>query len=196
MFLVLSIVTALLCGSPWKLKPVVANTELAAPLTALRFGFFAMLPLPDVDATLREIEYALDTLKADGVGVLTSYGSKWLGDTAFAPVFDELNRRNAVIHVHPMVAPRCQNLLPNTGPATIEWNTDTSRAIWSFINDGAPNAPIVSGATRNANIKFIWSHAGGSLLGLIGRFLVAGSRRETLVDTAVPNSRLHHLRRF
>ena len=123
-------------------------------------------------ASLREIEYAFDTLKADGVGLVTSYGNQWLGDHAFEPVFDELNRRKAVVYSHPVDAPCCHNLLPDTTPLTIEWLTDTSRAIWSMINDGnSPGAPVGKGftsrATRYANIRFVWSHAGGTLLSLL-----------------------------
>jgi predicted TIM-barrel fold metal-dependent hydrolase len=163
-----------------------------------RFGLFAVLPLPDIDATLREIEYALDTLHADGVGLLTSYGDKYLGDKAFEPVFDELNRRNAVVYTHPTDAPCCHNLLPITGPATIEWQTDTSRSIFSMIADGAgpESSRVPSRATRYANIKLIWSHAGGTLIGLMNRFLGAQISAATLAQTPPMNSRLYHLRRF
>lgn len=166
-----------------------------------RFGLFAFLPLPDVDASLREIEYAFDTLGADGVGILTSYGNHWTGDAAFQPVFDELNRRHATVYSHPTDGPCCHDLLPNTIPQTVEWNTDTSRAIWSLINDGTDLPPVTtpgaSKATRYANITFVWSHAGGTLLGLIGRFLGQGYTGN--VDLSTPparDSQLHHLRRF
>jgi predicted TIM-barrel fold metal-dependent hydrolase len=75
-----------------------------------RFGLFASMPLPGVDATLREIEYAYETLKVDGVGLLTSYGDTWLGHPDYRPVMEEVNRRRAVVHVHPTAANCCRNL--------------------------------------------------------------------------------------
>jgi predicted TIM-barrel fold metal-dependent hydrolase len=173
-----------------------------------RFGLLAALPMVDVDGSLRELEYAFDTLGAEGVGLGTSYGRQWLGDDRFDPVFAELNRRGAVVYSHPHDGPCCHNLLPNTGPQVVEYNTDTSRAIWSLINDGtdpATGLPVSAGDVRSAtpskataysNINFVWSHAGGSLLGLVGRFLGRGARPESLLRTAPSDSRLHHLRRF
>jgi predicted TIM-barrel fold metal-dependent hydrolase len=127
-----------------------------------RFGLFAAMPLPDVDATLAEIEYAYDTLKVDGIGLMTSYDENtWLGDPAFRPVMAELNRRNAVVHVHPTAANCCRNLTYGVAPGSMEYGTDTSRAIVgvSFSGDAA----------MFPNIRFIWSHAGGSLPFLAGR---------------------------
>jgi predicted TIM-barrel fold metal-dependent hydrolase len=116
-----------------------------------RFGLFEALPLPDIDASLKEIAYAFDTLKADGVGLLTSYGNHWLGEKLFEPVLDELNRRNAVVYVHPTDAPCCHNLA-NANPATFEWLADTARSIMSMISGGqAWRAPRRGTLTANSS---------------------------------------------
>ncbi len=126
-----------------------------------RFGLFAAMPLPDIDATLQEIAYAYDTLKVDGVGIFTSYGDIWLGHESFRPVMEELNRRHAVVHVHPTAANCCRNLDYGLGPNAIEYGTDTTRALIGVTFSGD--------ARRYPNIRFIWSHAGGTAPFLAGR---------------------------
>ena len=151
-----------------------------------RFGLFAVLPLPDVDATLAEIAYAYDTLEADGVGVLTSYGERWLGNAAFQPVMEELNRRRAVVAVHPTAANCCRNLdyAPGAGPGSIEYGTDTTRAIMGVAFSGD--------AARFPDIRFIWSHAGGSVPFLAGRIDGASAN----ASAALPHGFIAELKRF
>jgi predicted TIM-barrel fold metal-dependent hydrolase len=152
-----------------------------------RFGLFAAMPLPDVDATLEEIAYACDTLKADGVGLYTSYGGVWLGNPAFRPVMEELNRRKAIVTVHPTAADCCRNLsyAPGIGPGTIEYGTDTTRAIIGVTFGGD--------AARFPDIRFIWSHAGGSAPFLAGRIDgSSGNAREALPGGFVAAAKRFH----
>lgn len=66
-----------------------------------RFGHFASLPLPDVDGSVAEARRALDELGSDGVTLESNARGRYLGDAAFAPLFDELAERKAVVFVHP-----------------------------------------------------------------------------------------------
>ncbi len=152
-----------------------------------RFGSFAMLPMQDVDGSLRELEYALDTLKADGIGLLTSYGDKWLGHAAYAPIMNELNRRKAILYTHPTLANCCRGLLPDVAPTVIEFGTDTSRTIADIVFSGT--------AARCPDLRFIFSHAGGTVPFLAERMIQAPVINRNLASR-VPNGVMHELQRF
>ena len=143
-----------------------ACNDYAAKLVAdqpRRFGMFVNLPLPDIEGSLKEIEYGLDVLKADGVSLFTSYGDKWLGDPAFNPVYEELNRRKAVVYTHPTTANCCTNVLAVIHDSAIEYGTDTTRAIANMVFSGT--------AARYPDMRLIWSHGGGTMPFLIDRFV-------------------------
>ena len=151
------------------------NNEFAADMAQRhpgRFGFFAAIPMPDVDASLKEIEYAFDVLKADGIGTTTNYGAKWPGDPAFDPVFAELNRRKAVVFVHPQSVDCCKGLTPPVPESTVEFMFDVTRCITSLLYRGA--------LTKFPRIRFIFTHGGGCLPQLAERIA-----RNTLNQKAV-----------
>jgi len=164
--------------------------EYAARLVADfpgRFGMFAVMPMPYVEGTLREIAYALDTLKADGIALLTSYSDKWLGDPTFTPVMEELNRRRAIVYTHPTTANCCGNLIPDVPESIIEWGTDTTRTIASLVFSGA--------AARFRDVKLIFSHGGGTLPFLTERFVRLPQINKSLA-ARVPNGVEAELKRF
>ena len=152
-----------------------------------RFGSFAMIPLTDIDGSLHEIAYALDTLKADGIGLMTSYGDKWLGDPLFLPVMEELNRRKALVYTHPTAANCCVNLVRTQQPVMIEFGTDTTRTIADIIFSG--------NALKFRDIRWIFSHAGGTMPFLIERF-VRNPLLDPEAEATVPEGTLAELKRF
>jgi 6-methylsalicylate decarboxylase len=129
-----------------------------------RFGLFAMLPLPHIDESLKEIAYSFDTLKADGVGIMTNYGDKWLGYPQFAPIWEELNRRKATVYTHPTTANCCLNLVQELPESAIEWGTDTTRTIANLIFSGT--------SQRYKDINWIFSHGGGALTSFAERLQI------------------------
>lgn len=128
-----------------------------------RFGSFASLPLPHIDAALREVSYALDELKVDGFILFTNYDGMYLGDPHFTPLLEELDRRGAVVFVHPNQPP---HEIPRVAPASVlEYPFETTRTAASLIISGA--------VTRFKNVRFILSHAGGTLPFLVPRLALS-----------------------
>jgi predicted TIM-barrel fold metal-dependent hydrolase len=127
-----------------------------------RLGGFAALPLPDVDGALEELTYALDTLKLDGVVLFSNANGVYLGDARFEPVFAELERRRAVVFVHPTASPDPSAHHLGLPDSLIDFTADTTRAVaqMHYSNRFA----------RTPNVKYIFSHAGGTAPYLAGRW--------------------------
>ena len=151
-----------------------------------RFGVFASLPLPDIEGSLREIAYALDELKADGIGLLTNYDGKYPGDPSFAPVFEELNRRKAVVYFHPTEAPCCHAHALTIPAATLDFPFDTTKAVTSMLFGGT--------FARYRDIRFIFSHAGGTIPFLAERIARLEVRPE--FRASVPDGVMFELKRL
>jgi aminocarboxymuconate-semialdehyde decarboxylase len=139
--------------------------ELGAELVRshpARFGMFACLPLPDVDGALEELRYAFEVLHADGVLLFSNARGVYLGDRRFAALFDELERRRAVVFVHPTASPDPSAEQLGLPATLIDFTADTTRAV----------AQLHYGNTflRTPNVKYIFSHAGGTIPYLATRF--------------------------
>jgi predicted TIM-barrel fold metal-dependent hydrolase len=153
-----------------------------------RFGVFAMLPMPHIDESLKELAYALDTLHADGIGMMTDYGDKWLGYPEFQPVFDELNRRKAVVYTHPTTPNCCVNLARDVPDVAVEFGADTTRTIVNLIFSGT--------SQRYQDISFIFSHGGGVLTAVAERLQIQIERMPPYKGKFTPDQVQHELNRF
>ena len=127
-----------------------------------KFGLFAGVPLPDIDGVMKELEYAFDTLKADGIGIYTNDGNNhWPGDAYFNPMWEELNRRHAIVYMHPLAPPCCTNLNDSVPTPMNEYDFDITRACTSILANGVFH--------RFPNVKVIIPHSGGTMPVLAGR---------------------------
>jgi predicted TIM-barrel fold metal-dependent hydrolase len=164
--------------------------ELSAKLVSEhpeRFGAFAVLPLPDVEGALRELEYALDTLRLDGVVLLTSQSDgRYLGDPLFDEVMAELDRRRAVVFVHPTVPRSSESIRLDVPGPIAEFVFDTTRAAINLIWSGT--------LERHPAVRVILSHAGGTTPFLAGRIALLDAAPE--LRERAPQGVAHYLGRF
>jgi 6-methylsalicylate decarboxylase len=151
-----------------------------------RFEMFAVLPQPNVDACLAEIEYAFDTLGAAGVELMTNCDGAYPGDPAFSPIFEELNRRKAVVFVHPIPAKYGRPCLSEVPPPTLEFPFDTTRAILSLLVHGT--------LARCHDVRFVFSHGGGCAPFLAER--IARLTDRDAYKASVPGGAISELRRL
>jgi 6-methylsalicylate decarboxylase len=156
-----------------------------------RFGLFACLPMPDANASLREIEYAFDTLKADGVAMMSSYavgnGVTWPGDKSLAPVFAELNRRKANVFFH-LGRGGFGNVVPGVPDVMVEPPHDMTRGIMSLLFNGTLSA--------NPDVRFIFTNAGGTVPTLAGRIAVTSQRLGAEFEKLVPKGAEYELKKL
>jgi predicted TIM-barrel fold metal-dependent hydrolase len=120
-----------------------------------RFGHFASLPLPDVEGALAEAAYALDKLGADGLTVSTNAHGHYLGDALFEPLWAELDRRRAIVFVHPTSPPHAEAIALGVPRPVLEFIFDSARAAANLVFSGV--------AARYPGISWIFTHGGGAL---------------------------------
>jgi 6-methylsalicylate decarboxylase len=129
-----------------------------------RFGGFAILPLPDVEGSLAELEYSLDTLQLDGICVMSNAGGRYLGDASFRELFQELQRRGTVVFVHPTASPDPQAHNMGLTDNLIDYPLDTTRTVAQLHYSGT--------FARTPDVRYIFAHAGGAIPYLAGRFAI------------------------
>lgn len=143
------------------------NDALASTVAAFpgRFKAFVAVPLPDNDAALGEIDRVADEPAFVGIGLLTNYAGTYLGDPLFDPLYEELDRRRAVVHVHPQIPAHYPAAEIDLRPSLLEYVFDSTRALVNLTLHGVPH--------RFPNITWIFSHCGGTAPYLAGRLAIA-----------------------
>lgn len=147
-----------------------------------RFGMFAAVPLPDVAGALEEIRYAYDVLKTHGIGLLTTYEGQYLGNPHFTPILEELDRRKAVVFVHPNPCTCSAGVQTGLASFAVEYPQETTRTISSLLFSGA--------LSKYPNITFIFSHGGGTIPFVAGR--IANRKDPSGVDGLTILKRLYY----
>ena len=152
-----------------------------------RFGMFAAIAPGDPEGSLKEIEYAYDTLKAEGIALWTSYEGRYLGHEDFVPVLEELNRRKAVVYVHP-TPPECctKQGVQGISPSTLEYANDTTRTVGSLLFSKPGSA------FKFPDIQWIWSHSGGTIPFLTSRFVRLAWERKMKQDIMETLKKYHY----
>ncbi len=141
-----------------------------------RFGAFATLPLPDVQGSLEELSYALDTLRLDGVGLLSNYNGLYLGQREFDPIFDEMNRRGTVLFIHPGPPPNVASVSVGLTAPILEYPFETTRVAANLLRSGT--------IERCPNLRVILPHGGGTIPFLYPRLTFAlGAERSALFSS-------------
>jgi len=176
-------------GSEKGRSAVRAGNEYGAELMQRhpsRFGLMGGIPMPDLEGSLREVEYAYDTLRVDAIGIYTNDNhGRWPGDPYFEPLWQELNRRNAIVYMHPLAPTCCSDLKYGAASSMVEYDFDVTRGVVSLVVNGV--------MFRHPNIRFITVHSGGTVPMLAGRM---NDRIPRGAEQYLPNGLYAELRKW
>jgi predicted TIM-barrel fold metal-dependent hydrolase len=155
-----------------------------------QFGFFAILPVPDVDGSLAQLEHALDTLHADGLLFLSCQNGVYLGDRRLDPLYAEMDRRGVTVFMHPASPPYVAQLGMKLFAACVEYPFETTRVVANLIYNEV--------MARYPNIKWILAHGGGAVPYLTYRLTLMehDDREEPVFHVRVPEGVTPFLDRF
>lgn len=152
-----------------------------------RFGYFASLPLPDVQAAVSEATAALDRRGAAGVTMLSNHAGLYQGDPQLDPLYAELDRRQAIAFIHPAVytgdryptEPGAGSPVPGIQPSQLEFGFDTTRAVANLIFNQVDR--------RFPGVRFVFTHSSACVPSILHKLL----DRRPMVDAYTSHIRDH-----